>query len=230
MSSCIEVAPTPHPRRVLGPRGEPIDVPADWVLLPPGDAALTRRVKLAGPSLQVIEPRGRKKFSRGLWAPAVHVEAAQQALLVERADPRYAERLEAGRARRAREEARYEVDFANAVIDVLAFSPRWRSLAQVLAVRVTAHATPVGSGTVARTERIPLPERAEAALIAWLRHQTTAYDDLDIPRVKGLRREVRRTLAERSRQVLARHREDTGHAVADCPLCRALAQPAPPRT
>ena len=97
-------------------------------------------------------------------------------------------------------------------------------------MRVTAHATPVGSGTVARTERIPLPERAEAALIAWLRHQTTAYDDLDIPRVKGLRREVRRTLAERSRQVLARHRDDTGHAVADCPLCRALAQPAPPRT
>ena len=72
---------------------------------------------------------------------------------------------------------------------------------------------------------LSLAEVGEDALAAW------KFDvDLDIPRVKGLRREVRRTLAERSRQVLARHRDDTGHAVADCPLCRALAQPAPPRT
>lgn len=53
---------------------------------------------------------------------------------------------------------------------------------------MTAHATPVGSGTVARTSRIPIERRAEAAVIAWLRHQTTAYDDMKIPRVKGRRR------------------------------------------
>jgi Fe-S cluster biosynthesis and repair protein YggX len=45
---------------------------------------------------------------------------------------------------------------------------------------VTAHATPVGSGTVARTERIPLEQRAESAVIAWMRHQTTAYDSMKI--------------------------------------------------
>lgn len=38
---------------------------------------------------------------------------------------------------------------------------------------VTHHATPVGSGTVARTKRIPVEYRAEAAVIAWMRHQTT---------------------------------------------------------
>ena len=42
---------------------------------------------------------------------------------------------------------------------------------------MTLHATPVGTGTVARIERIPMNERAEAAVIAWLRHRTTAYNE-----------------------------------------------------
>jgi len=48
---------------------------------------------------------------------------------------------------------------------------------------VSQHATPVGSGTVARTERIPIQQRAESAVIAWMRHQTTAYDNMKIARV-----------------------------------------------
>ena len=67
---------------------------------------------------------------------------------------------------------------------------------------VADHATPVGSGTVARTKRIPVERRAEAAVIAWMRHQTTAYDSMPIPRVKGKRREVRRLLAQRSKELL----------------------------
>ena len=75
-----------------------------------------------------------------------------------------------------------------------------------LAQAVTTHATPVGSGTVARTKRIPIEERAQAAVIAWMRHATTGYDDMKIERVKGKRREVRRQLAERSRALLDRYR------------------------
>jgi hypothetical protein len=41
-------------------------------------------------------------------------------------------------------------------------------LAEKLAAAVPQHATPVGSGTVAGTERIPIHERAEAAVIAWM--------------------------------------------------------------
>src|SRR5690606_41738581 len=81
------------------------------------------------------------------------------------------------------------------------------------------------SGTVARTERIPVERRAEAALIAWLRHQTTGYDDMRIERVKGRRREVRRELAEMSRALLALHRGETTHAVEACPLCKAVQNP-----
>ena len=84
----------------------------------------------------------------------------------------------------------------------------------------------MGSGTVARTKRIPIERRAEAAVIAWMRHQTTAYDSMKIARVKGQRREVRRMLAARSRSVLEAYRE--GHAIADsCPLKRALAAESP---
>ena len=42
-----------------------------------------------------------------------------------------------------------------------------------------------------------LTRRVKAAVIAWMRHQTTGYDDMVIPRVKGNRREVRRMLAQR---------------------------------
>lgn len=226
MSDNIEVGPTGDPQVVRGPSGEQLRVPAGWALLPPGDAALTRRVKQAGPSWQVIELRGRKKFSRGLWAPAAHIDAARAALEVERADPAHARALEASRARRARAEERYVLEFANAVITFLAFAPAWHELARRLAVAVAEHATPVGSGTVARTQRISVEERAEAAVIAWLRHQTTTYDDMKIPRVAGMRREVRRALAERSRRVLGRHRVDERHPPSDCALCRALAADA----
>ena len=95
-------------------------------------------------------------------------------------------------------------------------------IAEKLAKAVTQHATPVGSGTVARTERIPVEERAEAAVIAWMRHQTTAYDNMSIARIKGERREVRRMLAMRSKALLQSYREGNV-ADANCPLQRALA-------
>jgi hypothetical protein len=74
---------------------------------------------------------------------------------------------------------------------------------------------------VARTKRIPVEQRAEAAVIAWMRHQTTAYDSMVVPRVKGKRREVRRMLAQRSKELLGRYRR--GESVGDeCPLKKAL--------
>jgi hypothetical protein len=103
----------------------------------------------------------------------------------------------------------------------LAFHPAHADLAKRLARAVTDHATPVGSGTVARTKRIPVEQRAEAAVIAWMRHQTTGYDSLVIPRVKGQRREVRRMLAQRSKELLERYRRGQTNS-EDCPLAKAL--------
>lgn len=211
------VRPAMPPGYVRFDNGDRAKPPEGWALLPPGDALVTRRVKAAGPSWTVKEKKGRKEFSRGVWAPAENIERAKREAEEERADPAYQRRLEAGRRRREQEQAEYVVAFRGAVLAFLAFHPRWSEDAERLADVVTAHAVPVGSGTVARTSRIPIEQRAEAAVIAWMRHQTTAYDSMRIERVKGRRREVRAELARVSRRVLDRYRRGEPVA-ADCPL------------
>jgi len=152
------------------------------------------------------------------------------ALAAERATDAYASKRRADVARRERVQAAYAVSFEQEVHDLLRFAPRWAALARSVARLVAAHATPVGSGTVARTQRIAIDERAEAAVIAWLRHQTTGYDQMKIERVAGRRREVRRELAQLSRAVLDLHRRDLPHAPAGCTLCTAVARAAPMQT
>ncbi|WP_438482448.1 DUF2293 domain-containing protein [Oleiharenicola lentus] len=217
-----EVRPHPTPRHVLSHDAGVLAVPAEWDLLPPGDAALSRRIKQDGPTWTVIELKGRKRFSRGIWAPAIRIKALRIELELERRDPAYQRKLEAGRARRAEEQLVYVGDFRDAVLAFLNFHPTHRFAADAMAERIAAHATPVGSGTVARTERIPIERRAEAATIAWMRHQTTGYDSMRIPLVKGKRREVRRLLAQRSVKLLERYRRGVDIDLATCPLSRAL--------
>lgn len=217
----LVVAPGIAPRTVITVEGRVLTAPADWELLPPGDPALTRRVKAAGPTWQVQEKRGRKIFSRGLWCSSADVAKIRADLEVERADPKYAKKLAAAAQRRDVKQHEYVEDFRGAVLSFLQFAPRYQALAEQLATAIATHATPVGSGTVARTARIPIEERAEAATIAWLRHQTTAYDEMEIARIKGERREVRRQLAAQSRRLLDKYRRDLP-ADAACPLLTAL--------
>jgi len=222
MPASLVLAPSPDPRVFLAPDGTRLVPPSGWVCLPPGDATFTRRVKGAGPSWAVVEKRGRKVFSKGLWAPAECVAQVRAALEAERATDAYARKRQSDGVRRARVQAVYVATFEAEVETFLGFSPEWRPLGTALARKVAAHATPVGSGTVARTKRIPVAERAEAAVIAWMRHQTTAYDRLTIARVAGERRAVRRELARISRAVLDRHRSDVPHEIRTCPLCEAI--------
>jgi hypothetical protein len=222
MSESLTLAPTADPRVFVSPDGRRMSPPSTWSCLPPGDAGLTRRVKAAGPSWMVIEKRGRKAFSKGLWAPRENIERARAELDAERSTEAYAKKRQADVARRARTQAAYASSFEQEVHAFLRFSPRWDELGRLIARLVAQHATPVGSGTVARTERIPLEERAEAAVIAWMRHQTTNYDNMTIERVAGRRREVRRELAQISRAVIDLHRRDVMHAPHACPLCSAV--------
>jgi hypothetical protein len=214
--------PGPSPNTVRTPSGTTLEVPAGWLLLPPGDAALTRRVKAAGEFWLVQERIGRRTFSRGIWAPATVIEAIRRELAGERSTGAYAKRRAADSKRREAKQAEYVDDFQAAVLAFLAFDSRHAALADAIAKAVAGHATPVGSGTVARTKRIPIERRAEAAVIAWMRHQTTGYDSMKIPRVKGQRREVRRMLAARSRELLAAYRRGDDVASASCPLATAV--------
>ncbi len=225
-----EVRLAPLARHVLNERGALEPVPDDWSLLPPGDAALSRRIKEDGPTLTVIQVKGNKRFSRGIWAPAARIEALRAELRTEREDPAYQKKLDAGRRRRAEAEEGYAVEFRDAVFGFLNFHPQHALLARTVANLIAEHATPVGSGTVARTQRIPIEARAEAATIAWLRHQTTGYDGMSIPREKGRRREVRRMLAQRSVQLLAKYRSGQAIDRGQCPLHKAVAAHLPTRT
>ena len=213
--------PGPTPDTVRTPLGRTLAVPSGWQLLPPGDAALTRRVKAAGEFWLVQEKVGRRVFSRGLWAPRETVEQVQKELAAERSTESYAKRRAADSKRREARQLEYVEDFQAAVVAFLAFHGRHADLALKLARAVAEHATPVGSGTVARTRRIPIERRAEAAVIAWMRHQTTGYDSMNVPRVRGQRREVRRMLAQRSKELLGEYRR--GEPIRPgCPLAKAL--------
>jgi len=217
-----EVAPSDRPRSVRTAEGEILEAPSNWKLLPPGDAALSRRIKKEGAYWIVKEKRGRKVFSRGIWAEASRIDQLREELEQERSDPAYAKKLQAGRERREKEQDAYAVEFEATVLAFLNFSERNFDLARKMAKAISDHAVAVGSGTVARTKRISVERRAEAAAIAWMRHQTTAYDHMSIPRVKGMRREVRRMLAERSRLLLETYRDEYKTPAPDCPLMKAL--------
>ncbi len=217
--------PTSH--TVRSADGKVLQVPAGWKLLAPGDATWTRRVKAAGEHWVVQEKRGRKIFSRGVWAPAATIDRIHAELEIERATEAYAVRQVAAGRRREKVQTAYVEDFVGAVVDFLAFHPTYAELADRLAKLVAEHATPVGSGTVARTRRIPIERRAEAATIAWMRHQTTGYDSMRISRNKGERREVRRQLARRSHELLGRYRSGES-APKNCPLQKALAATGQP--
>lgn len=221
-TDALEVQPGPDERSVLDAGGRRREVPDDWALLEPGDAAATRRVKKAGPHWIVKVQRRRRMVSLGVWAPAATIASVLKDLETERADPRYQKKLDQGRARRAKEQEAYVESFEGSVRAFLNFHPVHMELEDRLAKAVSAHATPVGSGTVARTKRISEERRAEAATIAWLRHQTTAYDSMSIARVKGRRREVRRMLAERSRELLDGYRRGDRVDPTLCPLAKAL--------
>lgn len=208
---------------VRTPEGKVLQVPPGWTLLPPGDAALTRRVKAAGP-VWIVQVTNRGRISSGgVWAPAERIASIRAALESERSTESYARRRAAGVARRQQKQVEYVDEFRTAVLKFLAFAPDFADLAERLADAVATHATPVGSGTVARTQRISIERRAERAVIAWLRHKTTSYDEMKVARIKGRRREVRKELANRSRLLLNEYRNGAPRDPTACPLQRALA-------
>ena len=217
----MKVQPGPQPNTVHLPDGSVAHAPSHWELLPPGDAALTRRVKAAGDHWVVEKKKGRRTFSLGVWASSSSIAEIREKLELERAHPNHAKKQAAAKARRDRNQLAYVQEFTEAIRSFLSFNANYSDFEKKLAKLIADHATPVGSGTVARTKRIPIESRAEAAVIAWMRHQTTSYDDMKIPRVKGKRREVRRMLAQRSKHLLECYRRGEKHD-RSCPLKNAV--------
>jgi len=217
-----EVRPFQKPGHVLSLEGKVMPIPQEWELLPPGDALLTRRVKAAGPHWVMKRWRKNRFESMGVWADAGTIERIHQQVAAEKADPGYEKRLESGRKRREKEQLAYEAEFEAQVLDYLNFHPRYESIARKAANAITRHAIPVGSGTVARTQRIPVEERAASATIAWMRHQTTDYDIASVGFSGEERRDFRRRLANDSRHLLMHYQRGDTIDLATCPLAQAL--------
>src|SRR3974390_3513045 len=129
--------PGPTPNTVRAANGSIKTVPDDWILLPPGDAGLTRRVKEAGDHLLVQEKKGRKVFSRGVWAPSATIECIRAELEAERASENYAKKKQSNPRRRDQAQANYVEDFHEAVLAFLAFHAIHADLADRLAHAVT---------------------------------------------------------------------------------------------
>src|ERR1700681_108365 len=84
--------PGPPPNTVRAGDGRVLPAPDGWILLPPGDAALTRRVKAAGDHWVVAEKKGRKVFSRGIWAPGANIDRIRADLEAERSTEGFAKK------------------------------------------------------------------------------------------------------------------------------------------
>ncbi|MFV0375885.1 MAG: DUF2293 domain-containing protein [Mangrovibacterium sp.] len=207
--------------QLLGEQGETLTPPVGWAFLPAGDAGMTRKVTAAETYWRVQFKKGRKTISTGVWAPAEVIIAAKQAVSEVRETEQYQKKRVSELKRREKKQTAYEGEFFEAVLSYLAFHQNYSGEANKMARLITEHATPVGSGTVARTQRIALKERAGAAVIAWMRHQTTAYDNMHIARIKGERRAVRRNLAQQSVNLLEKYRKGLP-LNESCPLLRAL--------
>ena len=206
---------------LLDESGEKLTPPDGWAFLAAGDAGITRKVIAKGTFWRVQTKMGRRIISKGIWAPLATITSARQEVEAVRATEAYRKKLENARQSRDRKQAEYEKDFCLEVRAFLAFAPRYHELEKEMAEAITSHAVPVGSGTVARTAMIPVAERAAKAVIAWMRHKTTAYEAMRIPREKGKRREIRRMLAGRSVELLKAYRDGQETSPA-CPLRKAL--------
>lgn len=208
--------------KLIGEKGETLTPPVGWSYLPAGDAGVTRKVTSKGAYWRVEIKKGRRTMSLGIWAPKETIEMAQLEMQQLRQSDQYQKKQAYAVGYREKKQTQYQEEFLQTVKDFLNFHPNYKDLEHQLAVAVTAHAIPVGSGTVARTQMIPVEKRAQLAVIAWMRHQTTGYDNLQIARVKGERRAVRRSLAQQSEMLLMRYRQGMA-SENGCPLQKALA-------
>lgn len=207
--------------QVINEYGKPERPPSGWTFVPAGDAAVTRKITAQGKYWRVQVKKGRRVMSKGIWAPTIHIVKAKEAVVAMRAAPDYEKKKLSAQKSREKKQQLYEEEFEKEVIKYLNFHEKYRAVEKTMAKAITAHAIPVGSGTVARTSMIPISDRAGKAVIAWMRHQTTNYDQMKIARIKGERRAVRRQLAEKSKDLLIDYRK--GNPIKhSCPLYRAL--------
>ncbi len=148
-------------------------VPEGWVLVPSGDPFLTREVK-KGPHWILLKRRKRYTAALGVFCPMVRLGLAERRR-EETAESRARQRR-LGSTSRERAEERYRDEMEQTVLHFLAFRPEHTELAREIARGAVTQATPVGSGRVGRTRKLPVAQRAELAARAYVRRRRTDFE------------------------------------------------------
>lgn len=188
-----------------------IEIPVGWEFLAPGDAFLTRQVKLMEPYWVAKKPAKGYTRTLGIWAPNENIEAAQK--LAEKTRVQREAKRVISQKQRERHEAKYREQFAEAVYEYLSFAPKHEGLARDIAEAVAEHATQVSSERVGRTKKLPLEEKAMLAARAYIRHDYTKYEDrllgFEFPLELGdyLYREIKSEADDAVDKFLSRHRK-----------------------
>jgi len=153
-------------------------IPDDWHFLPSGDAFLTRTVKAVGVYWVAWRPRGRNRPApTQTRAVGTHQGDREGSGNCSPDRQSAGARTPAGARQRAYDEDRYRVDLEAAIVDFLGFHAAHNGLAAEIADGAARQAAAVGRGRVARTQTLPLEERAALAARAWIRHRHTDYED-----------------------------------------------------
>jgi hypothetical protein len=145
------------------------------VFLPSGDAALTRRARKRSRLSAVVVrfSRARKRYERqGILVEEAALERAEAECLAD--EPARVRRREREAARRAQEDVALQERMATAILAMFPRCPAARAQA------IARHTATRGSGRVGRTAaaRKLDPGAIELAVVASVRHEDTAYDDL----------------------------------------------------
>jgi hypothetical protein len=145
------------------------------VYLPAGDAALTRRAKAASRLSAVVVrfSRARKRYERqGILVEEDALAAAEQQCLAD--EEARARRRGRDAERRARDDVELRTRFAAEIARLFPGCPAERADA------IAGHAAARGSGRIGRSAagRALDASAIELAVIASVRHEDTAYDDL----------------------------------------------------
>jgi hypothetical protein len=167
------------------------------VFLPSGDAALTRRArKGSGLSAVVVRfSRARKRYERqGLLVEEAALERAEAECLAD--EPARARRREREAARRAEQDLESQARMAAEIARLFPGCPPQRARS------IAGHAAERGSGRVGRSAagRELDTGAIELAVVASVRHQDTAYDELLMSGIdradarERVRRDVERVL------------------------------------
>ncbi|MDA3930581.1 MAG: DUF2293 domain-containing protein [Prolixibacteraceae bacterium] len=221
MDSKIRIVQPGEGNKVMDEKGVLITPPDNWAFLAAGDAGITRKITAKGEYWRVQFKKGRRMISKGIWAPKNVILQARHEVEALRKTDTYQKKKVSELKRREKKQDEYSSEFYEAVVDFLGFHEIYCEMGKEIAKAVTLHAIPIGSGTVARTQMIPIEGRAAKAVIAWMRHKTSAYDHLKIARIKGERRAVRRAIAQQSDQLLETYRQGKIPG-ENCPLKNAV--------